>query len=262
MRTGRELVFANYCAFVAVNPAAVIEPSGLSALLDHLQQLSPPLRLVDCVAMIYRIAYFEPPDSLLRTVLIDFLKQTTRPGATPDRIFNSLCFCYRVMLAPDTLQDASSGWALPLFPHKDEVIPQLKGLCHFEEGRAAISAPERTVQAAFVQVTKLLWEVPVEGRAIAAIHYCYYLVLCSVVGGATFDTRTELTAWFRADRPGALLPLLLAHTGRVEVILLHEHCQQLLSGTTVLTRIANASGQSLSHPSPEIGNDRSPQGRN
>lgn len=234
---GRELVFANYCTFVTVNPASVIETSGLLALLGHLRQLSPPLRLVDCIALVYRIVYVELPESALRGVLVDFLDEHTQPSESPDKVFRSLCYCYLAMLAPDSVRISADGWTLPVLT-PEELPSQLRGLLNLVEGKAKIKAPERTTQAAFVQVTKLLWEAPVEGRAIAAIHYCYYLVLCSVARGATFDTETELTAWFRADRPDALLHLLRTNTQRPEVIALYEHCRQLLHEGGAPKRIA------------------------
>lgn len=70
---------------------------------------------------------------------------------------------------------------------------------------------------AFVQLIRLLTEAPNAGRAIAATHYCYYLVLCSLAGGATYDTETELLGWFRKDGPGALQPHLASATGQAKV---------------------------------------------
>lgn len=95
--TGKELVFANYCAFVTVNPAATLEPSGLTALLGHLAELSPPLRLVDCIALVHRVVYGERPESPLRGILLRHLRGAAG-GEGPDPVYTSLCSLYLEML--------------------------------------------------------------------------------------------------------------------------------------------------------------------
>lgn len=233
----RELVFANYCAFVAVNPAATLELDGLRALLDHLWALeSPPLRLVDCVALVYRVVYVEQSalKDALQNILLQFFRDATDRPPKEDPIFRSLAFCFRGMMAPEDVAGQQAN--LPRIAA--EALPtQLLGLCHFVKDKATLRTSERTLQSAFVQVTRLLWQQPVESRAIASMHYCYYLVLCSSTRGAGFDVETELAAWFRTDGPQALKPLLEQHTRRPEVLALHEHCRQLLHTGGALERM-------------------------